>query len=264
MSFDYNHFLPLEKLDHISSVNSQSYQDAYPYAHGVFDDVFNTSMLDTIISEFEESTDNWHQFESKFEKKFQMSSDRSLKPITRAFIHHLNSEPFLRFLEDLTGIKGLIPDPYLQGAGLHRISRGGKLGVHVDFNTHTIMNVYRRLNVLIYLNKDWQETWGGHFELWDKEHTSCQKKVLPTYNRMTIFSTTSSSYHGHPEPLNCPEDKQRLSLALYYYTANNIEGQANHNHSTLFLNENGTIEEPKYNSSVIERFKSKVKDVLRK
>ena len=152
--------------------------------------------------------------------------------------------------------------PYLEGGGLHKIPRGGKLGVHVDFNEHQSMDVYRRINVLVYLNKDWLEEWGGHFELWDEKKRGCITKVLPIFNRMAVFTTTATSFHGHPEPLNCPEDRCRMSLALYYYTANDRGDQQKQTHSTQFLTESGKREELGINNSIIHRIKGKIKKMI--
>ena len=166
---NHNQLLPLERLEAIAEKEADLYKAALPFSHGVYDDVFDPIILDKVIDEFEEGEKTWRQFESKYEKKLQMNRDLSLQPVTRSLIHNLNSEPFLNFLEKLTGISGLIPDPYLQGGGLHKIPRGGKLGVHVDFNGHKTMHVYRRLNVLVYLNRGWDEAWGDYFELWDQK-----------------------------------------------------------------------------------------------
>ena len=76
----------------------------------------------------------------------------------------------------------------------------------------------RRLNILIYLNKNWKKEYGGDLELWDKEMKNCKKKISPNFNKMVIFSTNDYSYHGHPEPVNCPVDFSRKSLALYYFS----------------------------------------------
>lgn len=260
--YNHNEMLPYARLEEIATNESEAYINAEPFAHGVYDNVFDPALLDKVIDEFEEGEKSWKEFESKYEKKLQMNRDVNLQPVTRALIHNLNSEPFLNFLEKLTGIEGLIPDPYLAGGGLHKIPRGGKLGVHVDFNEHTTMNVYRRLNVLVYLNKDWQEEWGGHFELWDEHKKGAIKKVLPIFNRMAIFTTTNTSFHGHPEPLNCPEDRNRISLALYYYTANVRGDQAKKSHSTVFLDEGGKREELTFKPSFMQRVKSKVKKIL--
>jgi len=134
-------------------------------------------------------------------------------------IHLLNSEPFLEFLQNLTGIKEkLVPDPYLEGGGYHQIKSGGFLKVHVDFHKHRDMQLDRRINVLVYLNEDWPEEYGGHFELWERDMSACAVKVAPLFNRLVVFSTTDYSWHGHPDALTCPPDRSRRSLALYYYT----------------------------------------------
>jgi Rps23 Pro-64 3,4-dihydroxylase Tpa1-like proline 4-hydroxylase len=258
----HNEMLPLDKLVELASQEHKNYISAKPFAHGVYDDIFSPEILNEIINEFEIDEVKWHKFESKYEKKSQMNHDRSMPPTTRSLIHNLNSEPFLNFLESLTGIKGLIPDPYLMGGGLHQIPTGGKLGVHVDFNVHSIMKVYRRINVLIYLNKDWDETYGGHFELWDDKKGACQKKILPTFNRMAIFSTTSKSFHGHPEPLNCPPERSRRSLALYYYTANERGEQSGQSHSTQFLTKKGAREELTFTPNLTSRLKNKLSRML--
>ena len=153
---------------------------------------------------------------------------------TRLLLYQLNSSIFVNFLEKLTGIKGIIPDPHFVGGGLHQIEKGGFLKIHVDFNKHKQMQVDRRLNLLLYLNKDWQEEYGGHFELWDRNMTECEAKILPIFNRCVIFNTSDFSYHGHPNPLNCPEDRTRKSLALYYYSNGRPAEEVSGQHSTLF------------------------------
>ena len=108
---DYSHIIPFEKLSSLGKENHESYVNAEPFAHGYYDDVFDPDVLDAVIGEFEGSKE-WHEFETKYEKKFQMSDDVQMGPVTRSLIYHLNSAPFIDFLEDLTGIKGLIPDPF--------------------------------------------------------------------------------------------------------------------------------------------------------
>lgn len=135
------------------------------------------------------------------------------------FFYEMNGARVLTFLEELTGIQGLIADPYFLGGGLHETSRGGSLAVHSDFRVHKKLNVLRRLNVLIYLNDNWDDTFGGNLELWDR---ACTKKIVsiaPTINRCVIFTTDDSSFHGHPQPVCCPDEITRKSVALYYYTA---------------------------------------------
>lgn len=258
----YNDILPINKLYQIAEENTDTYRHATPHAHGVFDDVFDPTVLHSILKEFDlREKEQWKEFDTKYEKKLQLNCDENLGPATRALIHNLNSGSFLTFLEKLTGISGLIADPYLSGGGLHKIEPGGKLGIHVDFNRNDKLMLYRRINVLVYLNEDWQESYGGHFELWSDTSGQEKKKILPIFNRMAIFNTTADSFHGHPEPLNCPPDRCRRSLALYYYTAEKGELQSNHNHSTVFVNEKGEREELG-KLTLAQRIKRKIKSLL--
>ncbi len=125
----------------------------------------------------------------------------------------------LQFLEGLTGIDGLLPDPYFMGGGFHEISRGGRLGVHADFRINEQLHLQRRLNLLIYLNPEWEDEWAGCLELWSRDMKACVQKLTPLLNRCVVFNTEADTWHGHPDPLNIPEGKTRRSLALYYYSA---------------------------------------------
>lgn len=144
----------------------------------------------------------------------------------------------------MTGITGLIPDPYYDGGGLHLTRRGGHLGVHADFNIHPTLKVERRLNLLVYLNDDWDESWGGSLELWDTGMKACEVKVAPHLGRAVVFSTTLDSYHGHPDPLACPENRNRRSIATYYYTAIEAQGGDVVERTTNFRARPGTGDRP--------------------
>ncbi len=255
----HNGMLPLEKLKQLALENREQYASNQPFPHIVLDDVFPPEILDVVLKEFETGELKWKEYSSKYEKKFQMNEDASMPEVSRQFLHNLNSQPFLEFLSVLTGIEGLIPDPYLKGGGYHQIPRGGKLGIHIDFNRHNVMSVYRRLNVIIYLNKDWDESYGGHFELWNELDGECKKKVLPIFNRMAIFTTTQKSFHGHPNPLTCPEDRCRRSLALYYYTSEDSGEQKKGRHSTVFLNEKGERDDLGFKRGLFTRLRDALK-----
>lgn len=156
------------------------------------------------------------RFDNALEKKFAVNSLEKITPSGRALIDLMNSPEFIEFLEGLTGIKGLVADPAMIGGGYHEIPPGGKLGMHIDFARHSVSNMYRRVNVLLYLNKGWRDNWGGELILMNESKT--EKRIKPRFGTMVIFSTTASSWHGHPEPLSCPPGASRKSIALYYYT----------------------------------------------
>ncbi len=202
------------------SNRAADFQAAQPFKHVVIDGLFNEAFIQQVADEFYAGNDaRWHRFENNHEGKLAISnSEKHLPPVTKMFLRELNAEPFLLALEVLTGISGLIPDPYLVGAGMHSIPPGGKLAIHADFNKHPLMNLDRRLNLLIYLNSDWQESYGGHLELWDRTMQHCGQRILPLFNRTVLFLTDDFSFHGHPDPLTCPPDLMRKSIAMYYYT----------------------------------------------
>jgi Rps23 Pro-64 3,4-dihydroxylase Tpa1-like proline 4-hydroxylase len=195
------------------------YQNNVPFPNIHFNDFFNTEFLDSVLAEFNINEERDSVFYDANQLKWSSKGDTSFGQNTKELIHFLNTESFLQFLQKLTGIEEtLLPDPYLIGGGLHEIKRDGFLKIHADFNKHTKTKLDRRINVLLYLNKDWKEEYGGHFELWNKEMTHCEKKIKPDFNTLAIFSTSDYSYHGHPSPLNCPVNSSRKSIALYYYT----------------------------------------------
>jgi len=203
-----------------------SYTGAQPYPHVCLDNFFDAGLVSQIAAEFPGlGVEGDIHFSDPNQVKLASRGEYRFGTVTRDFVHFLNSQPFLDFLSVLTGIGQLIPDPYFVGGGFHEIRRGGFLKIHADFNKHPDLRLDRRLNLLLYLNEHWEESYGGYFELWDKEMTQCVKKFLPVFNRMVIFSTTDISYHGHPDPLTCPDDRSRRSLALYYYTNGRPKGE---------------------------------------
>jgi hypothetical protein len=206
-----------------------------PFPHLVLDNFFDPALLDVVLSEFPRPGEiEWRRFDNEREIKLASARESSFGPATRLLLYHLNSITFLEFLGSVTGIANLISDPCFDGGGLHQIVRGGKLGIHSDFNKHPRYGLDRRLNLLLYLSKDWREEYGGHLELWNREMTRCEAKILPVFNRLMVFGTTDFTYHGHPDPLQCPEGMTRKSLALYYFSNGRPAEEIAGRHSTLF------------------------------
>lgn len=198
---------------------ASAYQNAEPFPHIVIDDFLSKDALKPVIGSFPDRS-TARAFDRDQERlKYQYHPESIADPYAKQLVYALNSQPMLGFLSAMTGIDGLIADPYFAGGGLHQTMRGGHLGIHADFNRHKIMNVRRRLNLLVYLNENWQESYGGSLELWSKDMKECCHSVKPEIGTAVIFSTDLDSYHGHPDPLTCPDDVSRKSIATYYYTA---------------------------------------------
>ena len=226
--------LDSEKLSRLIEDHRDSYASAQPFPHVVIDDFMPAEVLRRIADSFPGPKEiGWQEFDNPRQKKLAVESETQIEAGARWLLYQMNSATFMEFLERLTGIEGLIPDPYFTGGGLHQIERGGFLKIHADFNVHPKFKLERRLNLLLYLNENWKEEYGGHLEIWNKDMTHCVRRILPTFNRCIIFNTTDSSFHGHPQPLTCPQGVTRKSLALYYYTNGRPEEEASFEHGTL-------------------------------
>lgn len=224
------------KLNYDPRPLRERYLGGDPFPHIVLDGLFDETDLDRVLAEFPSPEQmRWRRFESPLEKKLGYYHEDSLiSPAVRAFLDAMNGFEMLLWLEALTGMDGLIPDPYFGGGGLHQIEPGGFLKIHADFNVHPKLKLDRRANMLIYLNRDWREEWGGHLELWNESMTDCRKRIAPLFNRTVIFSTTDTSYHGHPHPLAAPAGVTRKSVSLYYYTAGRPAMEQSRPHDTIF------------------------------
>ncbi len=164
-------------------------------------------------------TDAWIHWQHHNENKHGLVKRELFPPCLGALADELNSPRFVAWLSELTGIAGLISDASLEGGGLHQSRRGGFLNIHTDFSHHHYhRNWRRRLNLILYLNPEWQPDWGGAIELWDRQVRHCVAKFPPLFNHVVIFNTDEKSFHGFPEPIRCPHSVSRNSLALYYYT----------------------------------------------
>ncbi|MCI5049042.1 MAG: 2OG-Fe(II) oxygenase [Rickettsiales bacterium] len=230
-----------DALQHVAEQHKDGYNSADPFPHAVIDN-FMPSADATRLRKLFPKPDapfwfDWSKGDTKNQPKKQGLGHIKRLEGAHPFIHSVlaafNSYAMVHFLETLTGIDGLIPDPHYHGGGLHQILPGGKLKVHSDFNYLEKLKLYRKINVLLYLNEGWREEYGGHIELWDKDMSHAVQKVAPIFNRCVIFNTDSYSYHGHPEPLACPDGTTRKSIAFYYYTRDGRDDQLEA-HSTLW------------------------------
>jgi hypothetical protein len=199
---------------------TEQYRSAQPFPHVVLDDVLFADAFARAAAEFPAMRDPfWKGYLHVNETKYGNTQPDTWGPTLTEVAKEFVSPEFVGFLEELTGITGLLPDWSMDGGGLHQTLRGGHLNIHADFTTHHVHEHWsRRVNILLYLNEEWRDEWGGKLELWDKDMTAAQAKVEPAGNRMLIFTTSEDSFHGHPDALTCPDDVARRSMALYYFT----------------------------------------------
>ena len=249
-------------LKNLGESKKKEYLLSEPFPSIILDNFFNEDYLKEILKEFPnlENLENTSKYVNKNEIKFANNNFELFPKILKNFISFLNSQEFINFIQNITSIKEpLKADKDLNGGGLHEIKKGGVLKIHTDFNRHPSLDLDRRVNVLIYLNKDWNDKYGGHLELWDKDMTECKQKILPIFNRMVIFSTNDYSNHGHPNPVTCPIDLSRKSIALYYFSKGRPVEELNRNHlknKTYFKNRSVIVDD-------VESKNEKFKNILR-
>lgn len=222
---------------------TREYLGNKPFPHIIVDDFFDEGWLNQILDEFPKTEKDYKTWDIRDDKGIQVKlrsnwkSSLEIPYQTRELFNCLNHRDTLEMLSNLTGINGLIPDMYYDAGGMNEIKRGGQLAIHCDGNKNQRMGVYRALNLIIYLNKNWKPEYGGNLNFYDKD-LNVVKSIEPLFNRMVIFTTNENSLHGHPEPLNCPENMSRKSLILYYYTRDNIfnnDSEKDIPHSAQFL-----------------------------
>ncbi len=229
--------VPLAKLQAALPELQEQFRSGTPFPHVLFDDLVDPDVLRQVASEFPE--EGWRQYDKPEELKQATEDESKMGPTTRSLLHELNSQPVMQLFSAVTGIDGLLCDPYLRGGGLHQIQRDGFLKIHNDFSTNPDIKLDRRLNLIIYLNEEWDDSYGGHFEMWDRSMSGCLKKVAPRFGTALLFATTDHSPHGHPEPLTCPPERSRRSLALYYYTNGRPDGEVDTAHHTQWFERPG-------------------------
>jgi Rps23 Pro-64 3,4-dihydroxylase Tpa1-like proline 4-hydroxylase len=217
-----HHFSPTAVLETLKAIPQEQFTGAAPFPYISIDGLFPAEeitgmhrQLFTLGDEYWEKN-NDQGIEVKWRSTWK--SEYDIPEPAREYVRFFNSGAFLRELSRLTGIPNLISDPYYSGGGFNLIKRGGMLDVHVDGNWHDAMRVHRRLNLILYLNPNWQESWGGQLGFYDDKGEKREVAIAPKGNRLVVFETHDFSYHGHPEPVQCPEDQARSSIILYYYT----------------------------------------------
>lgn len=222
--------LPVEKL-------RNEFKNAQPFPHLMIESFLTgeyATNLAAAYPSYDDAVRMGRQFQALHEKKKVQVTDCTLFPPPVKSLHELlASDSFVQTLSEITGIPNLLADPKLNGGGMHMTGPRGRLDVHVDFNYVDEHAWHRRLNLLLYLNPVWEESWGGGVELWDKSVTHRHHVFAPILNRCVIFETSDISYHG-VEPVTCPEHVVRKSFATYYYTKEPPAGWDGKVHSTLF------------------------------
>ena len=221
---------------------AQSFQNGQPFRHVVIDQFLTPEFCAQICEQFPSFKDRHAVDENKkVGGKAAREKVRSLGPAFEQADDLVQSAEFLKLVEQLTGVLQVQYDPFYFGGGTHENRAGQDLDPHVDFNYHPVSNQHRRLNLIIYLNDEWDDAWGGSLQLHRDPYLEPDEDdivtVTPLMNRCVIFETTEHSWHGF-ERIELPEDKQHLSrksFAVYFYTDERPAAESAVEHSTIYV-----------------------------
>lgn len=190
--------------------------NANPFEHIIIPNFLNEDYANKILEKFPNNYESWHQYCNPLEVKFALDDITKMDEDINLFFYLLSTDAMINKISKITDISGLTYDEYLHGAGLHVQPRHGRLNMHLDYEKHPFSGLQRRLNVILYLNKDWKPEWNGATELWNNDMSECIKKSDVIFNTAIIFKTNEISWHGVPEIIQCPKDVYRKTLAYYY------------------------------------------------
>lgn len=204
-------------LRNMTTLVRGEYVDASPWPHAIVTGLFPEDLIDKAA---QESLAIPAARVSRTHDRNQIKEETpdGAGPAMTEILDQLASPAFLEFLGSVTGIEGLLADPLHSWAGLHRTPPGGFTMIHRDFRKHPVSGLHHRVNVLVYLNREWPEEYGGALQLWPSDMRSDHKVIRPLANTMVIWETHDQTLHGFPDPVACPPGDARLALASYYYT----------------------------------------------
>ena len=209
-----------------------TYKSAKPFPHIVVDNLFEDQLLDQLLGEMPSLTAKEFLYcNDGHLTQYGLRSATGLGETGFQLVAFLHSAAFLYFLSEITGIRELLPDPYLQGGGYHVMPPGGKFDVHADRNMAYETGLTRRLSLITYLNKSWKHEYGGQLELWNQDGSRREAVVEPLFNRTVIFEIADQNFHGVPAPIASPGGRCRTSFVVYYHTA---QGPNAAPHSSVF------------------------------
>lgn len=245
--------------DHKLADLKHSFNHATPYRHLVIDNFLCEKFAESLLDNFPRFELLTRHYKGLNEQKSEGADFNSFHPAFTTLRETLNAEPFRKKISFITGIEDIFSTEDALGSGIHQGKNGSFLDIHIDFNLHHIKKIHRRLNLLIFLNKNWEEKYGGALELWNKDVTVLCKSYLPIFNRCVIFENNEISYHGYSK-INIPEGTSRKSFYNYYYTDfNQFRGEY---HDTVFKAKPFDSKLKKIITDTKESFKNKVKRYL--
>lgn len=226
-------------LFNVPAPDHAAYKARRPFAHQVVDNFLPADIAEAALAAYPNPDDDtWkndgrNYKQDKIADKYEMTKYNAMPPALQRVVDIINGPEFVAWLNTLTGFTDLMADMTLNGGGLNMVKPGGFLRTHADFNWSNELQAYRTVNVLLYMNKGWQKEWGGNLELWEQDMSRCVDAIAPEFNRLAIFTTFNSSFHGY-KTVNTPDGRARKSFNFYFYRKDAAPGIEKAPHKTLW------------------------------
>jgi Rps23 Pro-64 3,4-dihydroxylase Tpa1-like proline 4-hydroxylase len=196
----------------------EQFSKADPFEHIIIPNFLNEEYAEQIFNTFPTDihSGKWYEYYNPLEIKYANDDIKNMPRGIKKLFYLLSTKEITEKFAELSSINDLEHDTFLHGAGIHIHPRNGKLNMHLDYEKHPYLNKERRLNMILYMSKDWKEEWNGDTQLWDNKMEKCVVKSHVKFNTAIIFRTNEISWHGLPDLIKCPEDVLRKSIAYYY------------------------------------------------
>jgi len=196
------------------------YSKGTPVPWIAFDDFLPQDLLTAVQNEIDEIPLHiWDSF-TRNGSYMRECNNMKFSPLIRELVMNFNSGEFVHWLEGITGLEKLIPDPHLIGAGLMRCGPGNSLKLHTDFNWNEQLQLNRSLSMILYVSREWEDEWEGGLEFWSFDRKELLHKIHAKPNRLLLWNYDENLVHGHPNPIACPESASRDGLRLFYFHSN--------------------------------------------
>lgn len=226
-----NHFK--NKFNNTKKLNDR-FVGSPPYPMIALDDFLPEEFAKKMEQECNSIPDhNWTEF-TRRGSHMKECINMDVAPIATDFVNQFHSQSSMKWLTAMTGIKDLIPDPYLTGAGYSKIYSGSQLKIHTDFNWNDTLKCHRMLSLIVYLNSDWNDEWGGHLQFNDFDNKQAIQRISPRFNRAVFWRHHKRGFHGFPDPLNSPTNITRNAFRLFFYVSNAQYDSADLPHRSLY------------------------------
>ncbi len=213
---------------------NQEFLSTQPHPIIVLDEFFPLETAQSLQKECESiPSEHWTEF-TRRGSYMKECKNLNYSPEAVKIVNQLNSSNGLIWLEKITGIQGLLPDPHLTGAGYSRSFNGDSLKSHTDFNWNDQLRLHRKLTLIVYLSEDWKEEYNGHIEFYDDDNQRVIQRIFTKFNRCVIWQYHKRGFHGYPTPIQCPEHISRNTLRLFYYISNSQYLEDDPPHRSLY------------------------------